>query len=51
MGLQPKTVTIIVDEGHAVPHSSFERVIPIEQIRPGDIVLVKPGERIAEVAS
>ena len=47
MGLQPKTVTIIVDEGHAVPHSSFERVIPIEQIRPGDIVLVKPGERIA----
>jgi len=46
MGLQP-TVTIIVDEGHAVPHSSFERVIPIEQIRPGDIVLVKPGERIA----
>ena len=47
MGLQPKTVTIIVNEGHAVPHSSFERVIPIEQIRPGDIVLVKPGERIA----
>lgn len=47
MGLQPKTVTIIVDEGHAIPHSSFERVIPIEQIRPGDIVLVKPGERIA----
>ena len=47
MGLHPKTVTIIVDEGHAVPHSSFERVIPIEQIRPGDIVLVKPGERIA----
>ena len=47
MGLQPQTVTIIVNEEHAIPHSSFERIVPIEQIRPGDIVLVKPGERIA----
>ena len=47
MGLQSKTATIIVDERHAIPHSSFERIIPIEQIRLGDIVQVKPGERIA----
>lgn len=66
MGLQPKTVTIVVNEeremkneelGCAVtpngnsssfiPHSSFQKVVPIEQIRPGDIILVKPGERIA----
>ena len=40
MGLQPKTVTVITD-------SSSERIVPIEQIRPGDIILVKPGERIA----
>lgn len=39
MGLQPKTVTIIKDDE--------ERIIPIQQIRPDDIVLVKPGERIA----
>lgn len=40
MGLQPKTVTVIVN-------SSSEKVVPIERIRPGDIILVKPGERIA----
>ena len=40
MGLQPKTVTVITG-------SSSERIVPIEQIRPGDIILVKPGERIA----
>ena len=39
MGLQPKTVTIIKDDE--------ERIIPIQQIQPEDIVLVKPGERIA----
>ena len=38
MGLQPKTVTVVGNE---------ERIVPIEQIRPGDIILVKPGERIA----
>ena len=38
MGLQPKTVTVVGNE---------ERSVPIEQIRPGDIILVKPGERIA----
>jgi len=40
MGLQPKTVTVITGP-------SSEKVVPIEQIRPGDIILVKPGERIA----
>ena len=40
MGLQPQTVTVITGP-------SSEKVVPIEQIRPGDIILVKPGERIA----
>lgn len=40
MGLQPKTVTIIVSQ-------DVTKEVPIEQIRPGDIILVKPGERIA----
>ncbi len=40
MGLQPKTVTIILAEG-------LEKQIAIEDIEVGDIVLVKPGEKIA----
>ena len=40
MGLQPKTVNIITSAGE-------QKEIPIEQIRPGDTILVKPGERIA----
>lgn len=40
MGLQPKTVTVITTAGE-------QQVIPIEQIHPDDIILVKPGERIA----
>ena len=39
IGLQPKTVTIIVD--------SDERTVPITAVQKGDIILVKPGERIA----
>ena len=39
MGLQPKTVTVIKD--------NEERIIPIRLIQPEDIILVKPGERIA----
>lgn len=39
IGLQPKTVTIIVD--------SDERTVPITAIQKGDTILVKPGERIA----
>lgn len=40
MGLQPKTVTLITSSGE-------QREIPIGQIHPDDIILVKPGERIA----
>lgn len=39
MGLQPQTVTVIKDDK--------EQIIPIQSIIPDDIVLVKPGERIA----
>ena len=38
-GLQPKTVSVLTDTG--------ETVIPIEQVRPGNILIVHPGERIA----
>lgn len=40
MGLQPKTVTIIDEAGS-------QRVIPIEQIKLNDTILVKPGEKVA----
>jgi len=40
IGLQPKTATIIDSEGNP-------KEIPIESILPGDIVLVKAGEKIA----
>lgn len=39
MGLQPKTVTIIKDE------QAIE--IPIEHVQIGDLILVKPGEKMA----
>ena len=39
MGLQPKTVTLVVNEAL--------KEVPITQVRPGDIIQVKPGERIA----
>lgn len=39
VGLQPKTVTIWTSEG--------ERILPVADIRRGDEVVVKPGERIA----
>lgn len=40
MGLQPKDVTVITPTGE-------QQEISIEQIRPGDLLLAKPGERIA----
>ncbi len=40
IGLQPKTVTILHDEG-------LQSEIPIAKIKVGDIILVKPGEKIA----
>jgi Cu2+-exporting ATPase len=40
MGLQPKTVTVVHAGGHQVE-------MPVAAIKVGDILLVKPGERIA----
>ncbi len=40
MGLQPKTVTMIHEGGHQME-------MPLEQVRVGNILLVKPGEKIA----
>jgi P-type Cu2+ transporter len=40
IGLQPKTVTIIHPGGHQMD-------IPISQVKIGDVLLVKPGEKIA----
>lgn len=40
MGLQPKTVTIVHEGGHQMQ-------IPIEQVSIGNIIAVKPGEKIA----
>jgi len=38
MGLQPKTATIVVD--------GVDREIPIEEVEEGDIIRVRPGEKI-----
>lgn len=38
MRLQPKTVVLLKD--------GFEEVAPVASVRPGDILLVRPGERI-----
>lgn len=40
MGLQPKSVIVIRETGNQLE-------IPIEQVEIGDIILVKPGEKIA----
>ena len=39
IGLQPKTVTVLTSEG--------ERILPITSVCQGDVIVVKPGERIA----
>ncbi|MDZ4714428.1 MAG: heavy metal translocating P-type ATPase [Cytophagales bacterium] len=39
MGLQPRTVTLVHTGGHQV-------TIPIENVNIGDVLLVKPGEKI-----
>lgn len=39
IGLQPKTVTVLTSEG--------ERILPITSVCQGDLIVVKPGERIA----
>nr|WP_330390749.1 copper-translocating P-type ATPase [Caminicella sporogenes] len=38
MGLQPKTATVIYEDE--------EVIIPIEEVEVGDVILVKPGEKI-----
>ncbi len=40
MGLQPRAVTLVLDDGNT-------RVVPVEQVAKGQILLVKPGEKIA----
>ncbi|NGM62742.1 copper-translocating P-type ATPase [Sphingobacterium sp. SGG-5] len=40
IGLQPKTVTVIASNG-------AEKQIAIEDVHAGDVILVKPGEKIA----
>lgn len=40
MGMQPKTVLVIQADG-------TERHMAIEEVKPGDSILVKPGEKIA----
>jgi len=40
MGLQPKSVTIVHEGGHQME-------IPINQVEIGNVILVKPGEKIA----
>lgn len=47
IGLQPNTVTVVHDGGHMME-------VPIEKVKVGDTLLIKPGEKIAvdgEVAS
>lgn len=39
MGLQPKTVTRVLDDG-------TEMVIPVKGVQEGDILVVKPGDKI-----
>lgn len=38
-GLQPKTVTVAGDDG--------EKTVPVSEVVPGDIIIVKPGEKVA----
>ena len=40
MGLQPKMVNVVIGNKHAMP-------TPIEKVRLGDVIQVKPGEKIA----
>ncbi|MBY8963192.1 heavy metal translocating P-type ATPase [Flavobacterium sp. D11R37] len=40
MGLQPKTVTVVLADGSL-------RQTPLDQVIPGDVIQVKPGEKIA----
>jgi Cu+-exporting ATPase len=48
MGLAPKTAIIIVNGGSEGTGSigTFEKEIPIDEVVPGDIIVVKPGAKI-----
>ncbi|MFA5618698.1 MAG: heavy metal translocating P-type ATPase [Weeksellaceae bacterium] len=39
IGMQPKTVTVVHENGHQME-------VPVASIEPGNIILVKPGEKI-----
>lgn len=39
MGLQPNTVSLLHEDGH-------EEIIPLAQVMPGNLILVKPGGKI-----
>lgn len=45
VGLQPKTAHKIVNQESGIMNQEFEEV-PIESIKVGDLLLVKPGEKI-----
>lgn len=40
MGLQPKTVVVMEADGS-------EKIVPIDKVKVGDVILVKPGDKIA----
>jgi Cu+-exporting ATPase len=42
VSLQPKTARVVREE----PHGSVDVDLPVEEVRRGDVVLVRPGERI-----
>ena len=48
MGLAPKTAIIIVNDGSEGTSSTgaYEKEIPIDEVIPGDIIVVKPGAKI-----
>jgi len=48
MGLAPKTAIIIVNNGSGGTGSvgTLEKEIPIDEVFPGDIIIVKPGAKI-----
>lgn len=50
MGLQPKTVILVHDGGHQVDghhDGNHQMEVPIADVKPGDTLLVRPGEKVA----
>ena len=47
MGLAPKIAIVLEGEGNgSVSESLKEREVPVEQVQPGQLIVVKPGARI-----